>query len=147
MHIFTRLHALDLASYSNWMVTPIFSTQYIINDLCYIQGCIRKQTCWISVQCTSIWNVLYMNIQRKYQLFNVITHNDQDLNNFLHIYFPIKPVYFSLKSLGPIDRKHGHGDNDGFVLYEYIIKQCSSFGKYTNISVMKKMSNKITGQQ
>ena len=45
----------------------------------------------------------------------------------------------SLKSLGPIDRKfHGHGKNDEFVLYEYIIKQCSSFCKYTNISVMKK---------
>ena len=29
----------------------------------------------------------------------------------------------SLKSLGPIDRKfHGHGKNDEFVLYEYIIK-------------------------
>ena len=47
--------------------------------------------------------------------------------------------YQDLKSLGPIDRKfHGHGKNDGFVLYEYIIKQCSSFCKYTNISVMKK---------
>ena len=44
-----------------------------------------------------------------------------------------------LKSLGPIDRKfHGHGENDGFVLYENIIKQFSSFCKYTNISVMKK---------
>ena len=33
-----------------------------------------------------------------------------------------------LKSLGPIDRKfHGHGENDGFVLYEYIMKQFSSF--------------------
>ena len=33
-----------------------------------------------------------------------------------------------LKSLGPIDRKfHGHGENDGFVLYEHIIKQFSSF--------------------
>ena len=45
-----------------------------------------------------------------------------------------------LKSLGPIDRKfQGHGENDGFVLYEYIIKQLSSFCKYTNNSVMKKM--------
>ena len=44
-----------------------------------------------------------------------------------------------LKSLGPIDRKfHGHGENDGFVLYGYLIKQFSSFCKYTNISVMKK---------
>ena len=51
-----------------------------------------------------------------------------------------------LKSLGPIDRKfHGHGENGGFVLNEYIIKQFSSFCKYTNISVMiQKMSNKIT---
>ena len=41
-----------------------------------------------------------------------------------------------LKSLGPIDRKfRGHGKNDGFALYEYIIKQCSSFCKYTNISI------------
>ena len=37
---------------------------------------------------------------------------------------------FNLKSLGPIDRKfREHGENDGFVLYEYIIKQCSSFCK------------------
>ena len=44
-----------------------------------------------------------------------------------------------LKSLGPIDGKfHGHSENDGFVLYEYIIKQFSSFCKHTNISVMKK---------
>ena len=53
----------------------------------------------------------------------------------------------SIKSLGPIDRKfHGHGENDGFVLYEYIMKQCSSFCKYTNISVMKKIYNKIACQ-
>ena len=46
--------------------------------------------------------------------------------------------YF-LKSLVPIDRKfHGHGKNDGFVLYECIIKRCSSFCKYTNISVIQK---------
>ena len=37
---------------------------------------------------------------------------------------------------------HGHGKNDGFVLYEYIIKQCNSFCKYTNISVMKKDQRK-----
>ena len=44
-----------------------------------------------------------------------------------------------LKSLGPIDRKfHGHGENDGFVLYEYIIKQCSNFCKR-----YEKISNKI----
>ena len=54
----------------------------------------------------------------------------------------------TLKSLGPIDRKfHGHGQNDGFVLYEYLIKQCSTFCKYTNIRVMKKMSKKIACQQ
>ena len=53
-----------------------------------------------------------------------------------------------LKSLGPIDRKfHGHGENDGFVLYEYIIKQFSSFCKYTSISIMKKMSNKMACKQ
>ena len=47
--------------------------------------------------------------------------------------FPInRATRIYLKSLGPIDRKfHGHGENDGFVLYEYIIKQCSSFWKYT----------------
>ena len=45
----------------------------------------------------------------------------------------------NLKSLGPIDRKfHGHGENDGFVLYEYITKQFSSFCKHTNISDLKK---------
>ena len=45
----------------------------------------------------------------------------------------------TLKSLGPIDCKfHGQGENDGFVLYEYIIKQFSSFCKYTNISGMEK---------
>ena len=44
-----------------------------------------------------------------------------------------------VKSLGPIDRKfHGHGENDGFVLYEHIIKQFSSFCKHTNISDLKK---------
>ena len=53
-----------------------------------------------------------------------------------------------LKSLGPIDRKfYGHGKNDGFVLFEFIIKQCSSFCKYTNISVMKKNIKEITCQQ
>ena len=50
-----------------------------------------------------------------------------------------------LKSLGPIDRKfHGHSEKYGFVSYEDIIQQCSSFCKYTKISVMKKISNKIT---
>ena len=35
---------------------------------------------------------------------------------------------FSLKSLGPIERKfHGHGENDGLKLYEYIMKQYSNF--------------------
>ena len=54
----------------------------------------------------------------------------------------------NLKSLGPIDRKfHLHGKNDGFVLYEYIMKQCSTCCKYTNISVMKKRSKKIICQQ
>ena len=46
------------------------------------------------------------------------------------------------KSLGPIDCKlHGHGENDGFVLYEYmyIIKQFGRVCKYTNIDVMKKI--------
>ena len=58
---------------------------------------------------------------------------------FLCMSFQISICLHHLKSLGPIDRKfHGHGENDGFVLYEYIIKQCSRFCKYTNISVMKK---------
>ena len=31
-------------------------------------------------------------------------------------------IFYRLKSLGSIDRKfRGHGKNDGFVLYEYII--------------------------
>ena len=48
------------------------------------------------------------------------------------------------ESLGPIDRKfHGHGENDGFVLYEYIINQFISFCKYTNISVMMKKKCQI----
>ena len=63
------------------------------------------------------------------------------------LYLP-KFRYEYLKSLGPIDRKfHGHGENDGFVLYGYIIKQFSSFCKYTNISVMKKSKKKVTCQQ
>ena len=42
-----------------------------------------------------------------------------------------------LKSLGPIDRKfHGHGETMDLSRI-YIIKQCSSFCKYKNISVMK----------
>ena len=55
-----------------------------------------------------------------------------------------KKRYEHLKSLGPIDRKfHGHGETiDGFLLYEYIIKQFSSFCKYTSISVMKKFQIK-----
>ena len=33
-------------------------------------------------------------------------------------------VDICLISLGPIDRKfHGHGENDGFVLYEFIKKK------------------------
>ena len=57
-------------------------------------------------------------------------------------------IFRNLKSLGPIDRKfHGQGENDGFVVYEYMIKQCSSFCKYTNISVMEKRSKKIACQQ
>ena len=53
------------------------------------------------------------------------------------------------KLLGPIDRKfHGHGENDGFVLYEHIIKQFSSFCKHKNIGdLKKKLSNKITCKQ
>ena len=48
-----------------------------------------------------------------------------------------------LKSLGPIDRKfYGHGEIDGFVLCEYVIKQCSTFREYTNINVMKEIKEK-----
>ena len=62
---------------------------------------------------------------------------------------PLGKGYEPLKSLGPIDRKfHGHGENDGFVLYEHIIKQFSSFCKHTKISdLKKKLSNKITCKQ
>ena len=43
----------------------------------------------------------------------------------------LRRMLFILKSLGPIDHKfHGQGVNDGFVLYGYIIKQCSSFFAY-----------------
>ena len=39
-----------------------------------------------------------------------------------------KIKYCSLKSLGPIDRKFpGHGENDGFVLYEYVINNAVVF--------------------
>ena len=52
------------------------------------------------------------------------------------------PTYLresNLKSLGLIDRKfHGHGKNDGFVLYENTLNNAVVFCKYTNISVMKK---------
>ena len=42
---------------------------------------------------------------------------------------------------------HGQCENDGFVSYEHMIKQCNNFCKYTNINVMKKKSEKITYQQ
>ena len=57
------------------------------------------------------------------------------------IYYAFRGALFCvmLKSLVPIDRKfHGHDKKDEFVLYKYIIKQCSSFCKYTDIRVMKK---------
>ena len=65
----------------------------------------------------------------------VIHMNNIPLNTLIYIYkrtFCIECLISisisNLKSLGPIDRKfHGHGKNDEFVLYEYIIKQCSSF--------------------
>ena len=48
----------------------------------------------------------------------------------------------------PIDRKFiGHGENDGFVLYGYTIKQCSNFCKYTDISIEDKGLKKIICQQ
>ena len=47
-------------------------------------------------------------------------------------------VIIFLKSLGPIDRKfYGHGKNDEFVLYEYIIKQCSSFANIQTSALWK----------
>ena len=47
------------------------------------------------------------------------------------------------KSLGLIDRKFfEQGENDGFVLCEYIIKQCSTFCKYTHMNVMKEIKEK-----
>ena len=63
---------------------------------------------------------------------------------------PITGQYFekkkrnNIKSLGPIDRKfHGHGKT-----MDYVIKQCSRFCKYTNISIMeKKRTKKITCKQ
>ena len=45
-----------------------------------------------------------------------------------------------LKSQGPIDRKfHGHGKNYGFVLYEYIFKQRSSFWNTQTSGLWKKI--------
>ena len=56
-------------------------------------------------------------------------------------------VKHQLKSLSQFDRElHGHGKKDGFVLDEYIMKQCSSCWKYTNISVMKKQPKKTCQQ-
>ena len=50
----------------------------------------------------------------------------------------------SLKSFGPIYRKfQGHGVNDGFVLYEYIIKQCSTILQTYKHQRYKKKSKKI----
>ena len=40
-------------------------------------------------------------------------------------------------AIGRIDRKiHGHGENDGFVLYDFIFSNEVVFCKYTNFSVM-----------
>ena len=52
-------------------------------------------------------------------------------------------IFHSLKSLGPID-----GEKKGFVLYEYKIKQRSSFCKYLNIAVIKKIKeNNVNSKQ
>ena len=54
------------------------------------------------------------------QVINMCTHKNQ-----------------TIKIARSDDRKfHGHCKYDRFVFYEYIIKQCSSFYKYTDISVM-----------
>ena len=72
-----------------------------------------------------------MRIIRQNPKYRLCGNNDKFMNIGIHV--------VCLKSLGPIDRKfHGHGENDGFVLYEYIITQFISFCKYINISVMKK---------
>ena len=70
----------------------------------------------------------------------VLSVNDRDTYMYVHVLWYIViviqndntlllfTIHIQLKSLGPIDRKfHGHGENDGFVLYEHIIKQFSSF--------------------
>ena len=68
--------------------------------------------------------------------------NDSTLHRLNNIWM-FRFLNKKLKSLGPMYCKfHGHGKNDGFVLYEYTIKQFSSFCKYTNISVMKKNQRK-----
>ena len=64
----------------------------------------------------------------------LVIYCDQVGDRLLFIYASHKHATHStntvLKSLGPIDRKfHEQGENDGFVLYEYKIKQCSSFCK------------------
>ena len=65
-----------------------------------------------------------------YKLSWIVKH---DANQFIY-----------LKSLGPNDRTfYGHGKNDGFVLYEYIIKQCVSFLQiYKYQPYKKKMKEK-----
>ena len=74
-----------------------------------------------------------MRIIRQNPKYRLCGNNDKFMNIGIHV--------VCLKSLGPIDRKfHGHGENDGFVLYEYmyIIKQFGRVSKYTNTDVMKK---------
>ena len=109
--------------------------------------CFQKEICaLIHVQVVKINELLDMWIS-----INEISFYFHIQANKIYIYTNDNKkiiMIFLLKSLGPIDRKfHGHGENDGFVLYEYIIKQCSSLCKYTNISVMGKKSNKIICQQ
>ena len=90
---------------------------------------VKKLTCLVLSTC-----ILNTSIQIRYNVYLTLQCQYSTLKS------KIKNVKATkdLKSLGPIDRKfHGHGENDEFVLYEYIIKQCSSFCKYTN-SVVKK---------
>ena len=78
-------------------------------------------------------------------------HRTININDIFHKHFEIIVLFcactsLNLKSIGPIDRNfHGHGENDGIVLNEFIIKKkCSRFCKYTNINIIKKRRNNMS---
>ena len=56
-------------------------------------------------------------------------------------FYDLSQIPRYLKSPGMIDRKcHGHGENDGFVLYDFLIKESSSFTNIQTSALRKKFS-------